>query len=332
MALTPTIYGNAVAKFGKNDQYEVRDKSYGMFAMAKKNAGSLIDAEVAEKRKSLSQSVVIPVLNKGHVTTSGGRVIGSIPASLGTSAFVTLATQTFQREFALQPAENYSNEIKYQQEMVRTMREAQLMLLSDIETYIYTQVNAARSQADNSGAYPIVANAFRVPNTDYQKVLNMLSAIYRANDYNGIDIGLVANPMYESEIMEILEHGTANDQNKKLRIAGKDIKFSNAIVPGADTHVFLSTTEAGYEVLNFNEPDAVLKTKKSDAEYKGTINLPLLGMEFGLYVQKDYIANPAGTASTLTEKYSLATDLTVVTPYLSTPATDPAANMRFELI
>jgi len=75
-----------------------------------------------------------------------------------------------------------------------------------------------------------------------------------------------------------------------------------------------------------------MKARKDEAEYKETINLPLLGMKFGLYAQKSYVANDAGSASTLMESYSVATDVTVVTPYLSTPATDPAPNTKFELL
>ena len=331
MALTQTVLDQAWARHANLDVYEVRSKNYGFFNQAQKNGDVLVGRDVVKKKKSLDQDVVVAVLNKGHVGSNGGRVIGTIPTALGTSAKVTLATQTFQRHFSIQPMENYINEISYHRELARVMKELQLQLLGDIEAYIYATVNAARSQADNSGAYPIVLDAFQVPNTDYEDVLAQIDAIYRTNDYAGAQIKIVANPMYAAVVSKILEFSANNSQNKSMRVVGKDINFSSAITP-AGKHELMVSTDMGYEIMNFNEPDAVMKTRKDEAEYKETINLPLLGMKFGLYAQKSYVANDAGSASTLMESYSVATDVTVVTPYLSTPATDPAPNTKFELL
>ena len=330
MALTLTDLQTEVIKNNAVDKYEVRSKNYGFFDTGLKNQGNLIDKNVAGSKRSLEQVIKVPVLKKGHVGSNGGRVIGTIPTALGTSAMVTLATHTVQRHFSIQPAENFGNYIDYVKEFNKAMRELQLQLLSDIDTYIQTQVHAARSLADKSSAYPFAAGVYTIPNTDYQKLLYKISPIYRSNDYTDENLTLIANPMYEAEINELLEHSQQNDQNKTLRLANKNIAFSNAITP-TGTHAIYSTTNSGFEIQNFNEPDAILKTKKSEAEYKMEFILPLLGMKFGLYTQKSYVANSQGTASTLMESFSFATDIVVVTPYLSTPATDPAPTALFQL-
>jgi len=330
MALTPTDIQAKILKGNSLDKYEVRQGNSGFFANALKNQGNLIDRKSVDRKRSLEQAVKVPVLLKGHVGSNGGRVIGNIPNALGTASFVTLTSQVIQRHFSIQPAENFGNEISYQKEWDRVMRETQIEMMQDIDAFLQTQVNAVRSQADNSNAYPFVGNAYQVPNTDWQKVLNKIPAIYRTHKYPTGKLQIVANPMYASEIAEILEHASNNDQNKSLRLRNLDFSFSDNISPASEFDLYVST-DSGYEMQNFNSPDEILKSMVSEAEFKQEVVLPLLGLKVGLFVQKSFEPNVQGTDGTLTERYSFATNVTAITPYYSTPATDPAVITKYEL-
>jgi len=314
---------------GKGDIgiYEARQRSCGFFWLAKKNGNKLIERDIVEKRKSLTQDVVIPVLKKGATGSSGTRPLGAIPASVAQSALVQLTESVFERHFTMMPSASFANMIDYDTEWLSNMKQLQIAMMQDMDAYIYTILNAIRSQVDNSGVYPIVADAFAVPNADIQEVLNELDGIYLANDFGNSNLNIVANPTYYSQIQNILEFSAENSQNKTLRLGNKEIGFSSSIVTGASKHVLFTGSESNVEILNFNDPASRMGLHGDSNEF-GEILLPLLGMNVGFRKTTTQVASGDGTHATLMESTSVSTNLAVITPYASDPAVTPTTNTR----
>ena len=322
-------------KYRGIDIFEARKINSGFFsfAMNPTNRGVLINEnEVKSKARFLGEVFKLPAMDKGAVdTNAGARIQGDIPAAASTTAFATGVTQTIQVHFSMRPADNYGNEMNYRAELVRKIMQAEHSLISQAEAFLKAQVDTGISQADFSDAYPIVADVFQVPNADYKKVLTTLQAIYLSNLYPTNDISVVANPMYAAAIAEILQFGTANQQNQALSLVGKQMYFSTEIVPGAlEDFNFYTLIPGSIELVNTNEPDALLKHGEGLTAAKGTMRLPMLGMEVGVYTQKKMLGN--GTTTTLEERWEFATDLHAFLPYYSTPVTDPSSIYKYAIL
>jgi len=340
MAITPTVK-NPLVHLQENidaapslNRDELRHGSFGFVKHVQNDANknTLVNEAELERELNLRKGSLpakIPVLNKGMTGVNGGRISGNIPATSATSAYATGTSTILQSHFTIRPAENFTNYISYQKQFQASLKEVQKNMLLQAETFLKGVVDANLSQADNSGAYPIVGNVFQVPNSAEKTVLNKLKAIYLANKYaDTLGMSVISNPFYQSVIADVLQYGTANEKNEILSLTGKSFDFSDQIAPAVG-HEIYTLLPSSIASVNYNEPDATLHNDANNGRAKGTVLLPLLGMEVGVFTEKDFVAT--GTTNTLVESYSFSTDFWAIVSYLSTPATDPRNIYKFAI-
>jgi hypothetical protein len=348
MSLVKTVLQDLRANYPSNlDRDELRLTTFGLLTavIAMTNSPSSIISQDLRQKAEASQgrTLEVPVLRKGAVTIGNARSC-TFGAGETESDFIQVIWKTIAFDITMVPSNYANNEIAYQEDLAKKIREGVEALQIEIETDLDTAMDTNKSQVYNStivgDTYALVGNAIQVDNTTVDFFFNDFEAINFADDFYNPMIKVVANHRWMSVVTLLQNQKEMNDENTAYQFNGKDFTFSNRISNGAGvkaTGYFMPDGSVGF--LTRTSIDARLGHTTTDGFEWAVDTLP--GLPFPVDIKykstcDDQSALQAtGTAhltSTKVEHWQIAVDYAILTPYNSDLATKPNAIRKFELV
>lgn len=348
MSLVKTVLQDLRVNFPSNlDRDELRLTTFGLLTavIAMTNGpASIISRDLkAKAEKSQGRNLDVPVLRKGAVTIKNVRSC-TFGAGETESDFIRVIWKTIAFDITMVPANYENNEMGYQEDLAKKIREGVEALQIEIEVDLDSAMDANKSQVYNStivgDTYGFVGNAIQVDDTNIDFFFNDFEAINFADDFTNPLIKVVANHRWMSVVTLLQNQKEMNDENTAFQFNGKDFTFSNRIANGVGvkaTGYFMPDGSVGF--LTRTSVDARLGHTTTDGFEWAVDTLP--GLPFPVDVKykstcDDKSAMQAtGTAhllSTKVEHWQIAVDYAILTPYNSDLATKPNSIRKFELV
>lgn len=348
MSLVKTVLQDLRANYPSNlDRDELRLTTFGLLtaAMAMTSGPSSIISTDLRKKAEASQgrNLDIPVLRKGAVTIKNVRSC-TFGAGETESDFIRVVWQTIAFDITMVPSNYENNEIAYNEDLAKKMREGAEALQIEIETDLDLALDTAKSQVYNStivgDTYALVGSAIQVTNADLDFFFNDLEAINFADDFGGSNIKVVTNHRFMSIVRKIDNQGAQNDENTAFTLIGKEFTFSNRIANGLAvkaTGYFMPDGSLGF--LTRTSVDGRMGHRSTDGFEWAVDTIP--GLPFPVDIKykstcDDKSAMQAtGTShltSTMVEHWQIAVDFAILTPYNSDLATKSNSIRKFELV
>jgi len=330
------------------DRDEWRIKRYGLLnsAIEQNNSPfSIITPELRDKALASQGRVIdIPVMKKGALTVSNVRscTIGSFENE---SAMVNLTWTTLKVDISMVKAQYAKNEVSYTADLSRKLLLVKEAILGQIESAIYTKLDAEKSVVTHStlvgsGAkYAFTGHAIQVPLAKQELFLNDVEPIQNADDFYG-DNYIVASVNMMSNVNHYINQGAGNDKNLNYQFAGKSFRFSNNVTNASgvvSTSFIMPIGTLGF--LTRVDIDAQLNNKATDGTEWGTIRVDGIPFDLG-YIYKSTCSDQSalnGTGlehlkATMVEKWSFSVDFALVTPYNSDNTTLAGAIKKVEFL
>lgn len=337
MSLAATFTQSLRAQYPNNmDKNEVRPSQYGMkdlFQADTADTMGILGADTkAQIKQSFGNTVEIPVINKNAAVTIGNTRSCTVVDVENTSALVTLTFVTYAFSFTMTPAQYWNNDIKYQADFDRKLKERLLKLADTIDTQAYNTANTNRNvyyPASILNYYPVVGDALQVPQADKEDFYNQMQAVMTEMDYPApYNVG--HSTSHRPMVARLMNQGLGNGTNENFQFDTGFNYFGSNRVPngaGVESTVILSA-QGTYAMENRNDPDCVQGRVIGDAsnpskEWSEQF-MPIVDMDMGVYYTADCSDDAAkgGGANTrnVKEGWEFSTDVCYVTAYNSDPA------------
>ena len=320
------------------DKWELRPEVYGLLMKGVSNTTNpqgIISPDVIEKsRMSWGRNVDIPVMS----IASGANGTGLGCTFTGTeavSAFVNATYVTVSNGFEMQPAKNFQNEIKYQQEFARKYADAIRAMAGSVNAAIDTTLTGVIEGTYTSSylgvgtKYGAVGanSAIQVSLANRPDFFNDLVDILASDDiFPQLDVLSSING--RGIVSQLFAQGDANATNTAYQFQQGDYNFAFdkdvtvGAVAATDASAYVMPVGA-YGILNRNSPDCMANTMTTSGKQFGTLFDPTLGMMMDtLYFSEcDTIAVESGNAADTTasrEFHQMAVHYAILTPYENT--------------
>lgn len=348
MSLVKTVLQDLRANYPSNlDRDELRLTQFGLLSAViamTASQSSIISSDLKTKAEnSQGRNLDVPVLRKMAVVIKNVRSC-TFGAGETESDFVRVIWKTIAFDITMVPSNYANNELGYQEDLAKKIREGVEALQIEVETDLDLQMDTNKSQVYGStivgDTYALVGGAIQVTNADLDFFFNDFEAINFADDFTTSPVKVITNHRFMSIVRKIDNQGAQNDENTAFTLIGKEFTFSNRIANGAGvkaTGYFMPDGSVGF--LTRTSIDAKMGHKSTDGFEWAVDTLP--GLPFPVDVKykstcDDKSAMQAtGTAhltSTLVEHWQIAFDYAILTPYNSDLATKPNAIRKFEMV
>jgi hypothetical protein len=277
---------------------------------------------------SWGRNVDIPVME----IASGANGTGLACTFTGTeavSAFVNITWVTVSNGFEMQPAKNFQNEIKYQQEFARKYSDAIRAMAGSINGAIDTALDAAARTAYTSSYVGVgnkygalVADAIQSPLADRPDFFNDLVDILAADDYYS-PFDVLGSTNMRGIVRQLFAQGSANDTNTAYQFEMGDYNFywdkDVTVSASCDATGYVMPVGA-YGIVSRCSPDCLANNMTTDGKQYGTLFDPTLGLTMDtLYFSEcgdisTESGNAADTAA-VKEYHQMAVHYGILTPY-----------------
>jgi len=348
MSLVKTYLQDIRANYPSNlDRDELRQTQTGLVTavLAMTNSASSIVSPdlIAQAETSQGRNLDVPVMTKGNITIKNVRSC-TIGGDQSESDLVRVVWKTVVADVLMVPSQYEKNQIKYQFDLNKKIKETVEAFLVEIENDLDTAFDANKSQVYGSSIvgtkYPLVGSAIRVAPANLDFFFNDLEAINFADDFNDPTIRVIANHTVMPTVTKYINQGAGNNQNLQFQFAGKNFTFSNRISNGAGvlaTGYFMPDGSVG--MLTRVDVDARLGHKASDGTEWMEETLPGLPFPVGIQYKSKCddksaleVAGLAHLTATMVEHWQISFDFAIITPYNSDLATKPNSIRKFEFI
>jgi hypothetical protein len=340
MAMTATVLQDLRANYPSLlDRHELRPEKYGMLMKGVQNTNNpsvgIISPDVVDKAmQSWGRNVDIPVMQIAS-DANGTGLACTFTGTEAVSAFVNITWVTVSNGFEMQPAKNFQNEIKYQQEFARKYADAIRAMAGSINGAIDTALAAALRTAYASSYVGVgtkygalVANAVQCPLADRGDFFNDLVDIYAADDYYP-QFDVVGSTNLRGIVSALFAQGEANATNTQYQFTQGDYNFvfDNDVTVSASSDATGYVMPAGaYGLVHRNSPDCMSGNMTTDGKQYGTLFDPTLGMTmdtlfFSECADINALSGNAADTAAVNEKHQLAVHYGILTPYANA-ATD----------
>lgn len=327
------------------DRHELRPEKYGLLNKAVMNAANpttgIISPDVVEKAKaSWGRNVDIPVMQVASASNGTGLAC-TFTGTEAVSAFVNITWVTVSNGFEMQPAKNFQNEIKYQQEFARKYSDAIRAMAGSINGAIDTALDAAARTAYTSsyvGAkYTLTLDAVQSSLANRPDFFNDLVDILAADDYYS-PFDVIGSTNLRGIVRQLYAQGEANDTNTQYQFTMGDYNFyfdNDVTVSLASDATGYAMPVGAYGVVHRNSPDCMANNSTTDGKVYGTLFDPTLGMTMDtlFFSECGDISTESGNAAdtaAVKEYHQMAVNYGIMTPYANA-ATDNSI-FKFDLL
>lgn len=334
MSLVLTLMQPLRAEYAAQmDKNELRESRYGAWEFFKQQtalSSGILDAQTQENvKKSFGNTVQIPVLDAKDVTISNVRSC-TIADDENTSKLLTLTFVTYSFGFTMAPGQYFNNNIKYETDFTRKLKNYLLKFASVLDTASYAKLNTERNifwPSNITSYYPQVSNALQVTAAEQNDFYNNLQAIMEEADFYG-NTNIISSTSGKPIVRRLKAQGAANDENDAFQFSGYDWFFSNRIVNGSGVkNTLFAIPDGQVAVINRNDPDAIMGSHVGDIKVWSEVDVPIVNMKMASYHYEDCAdksalhAGTTGLTRTKIEGFEWSTDVCFVTAYNSAPST-----------
>lgn len=330
-----------------NDRDQLRVTQNGLLTSALEmttSPDSIVSADVIkEATESEGRNLDIPVMKKGNVTITNVRSC-TIGGGQSDSDQVRVVWKTLVADILMVPQQYKKNQVKYQFDLAKKIREIVEAFKTEMETDLETALDTNKSQVYNSslvgGDYGFVGNAIRVLPTQLDFFFNQLDAINFADDFYSTSMKVISNHTVMPVVTKYINQGGGNSTNTNFQFAGKDFRFSNRITNGAlinATGYFMPDGSIG--VLTRIDGDSMANNKAGDGTEwmeETLVDLPFpVGIQYKSKCDDKSALETSGLEhlkSTLVEHIQVSFDFAIIVPYNPNLATEASSIRKFEFI
>lgn len=348
MSLIKTFMQDIRAKYpSNNDRDELRITQDGILTSVlsmTNSPSSIVSPELmAQANASVGRNLDIPVMQKGVVTISNARSC-TITGGQSESDLVRVTWKTLSANILMVPSQYGKNEITYQADLAKKIREVVEAFKVEIENDLDSAFDANKSQVYGSSIvgdiYTLTANAIQVEPSQVDFFFNDVDAINFADDFNDPTIKVIGNHRVMSVVRKLQAQADMNATNTAFQFFGKDFTFSNRITNGAGvqaTGYFMPDGSVG--LLTRVDIDSQLGHVASDGTEWAQELLP--GLPFPVGIQYKSKCDNKSTleasglghlTATMVEMWQISFDFAIVVPYNSDITTNPSSIRKFEFI
>lgn len=315
------------------DKNELRRSKYGAwnFYQAQSNlAGGILTADMnAAIKKSMGNSVVVPVLNADTVTIGSTRSCIIAPSE-NTSALVTLTFVTYAFAFTMTPARHFNNDVSYQSDFDRKMDKYLLKFAEVLDTAAVANLSTNKNTffpAAVTNYYPVVGNALQVTQAQKNDFYNQLNAVEATMDWYG-QTNVISSVTGMPMVDRLKAQGAGNSVNENFQFGGYEWYYTNRLTNGSGVQATMYTIPDGMVAVdNRNDPDAIAGSRVGNFKIWSQERMPIVNLNMGAYYYEDCADQSALDASTTNltrtkiEAYEFSTDICFINTYNSSPST-----------
>ena len=299
MALTNTLLQDARVAFelvrrGEFQHAIQKDTTnYGILKAGIKNSPLLIPGyDINREKMASSHTVQLPYYDRE--ANGAATVRGNTAALGGTTQLQAVTTSGFREEIKISDLENYENDINRMQHLGMMMMQKVRNLKDRIETYLATQIEAARSQeATNLYTYPAEFAWDGVTDFEYSVDLANQDNYWRhvramsMRNMLGMNYGMVGSPEVDFNLSYIANQGQGNSTNIPYSVAGlSEFEWSNAITNAAGERSNAYLYRPGAFGVQFWVNKLHANGRSNGYQQWGTMNDPDLGFNIEVYTEK----------------------------------------------
>lgn len=338
---------------GSLDKNEARSSVVGAFEFMYKDgfrADSIIQPSVRqaiESTAAFDNTVQTPVINANNISITNIRSC-NIPIDDNTSSLVNYTLATYVFTIAMYPAQYTNNNISYEDDFARKLRERSIALAKVFDTQSISALESNKNvywPSTMTDFYGQVGDAFQIPLSAQQDYYNNLRAIKMTQDFED-EVSIISNPM-GAVLRDFLDNqGANNGTNLSFQMPGYDWYWTNRIANNAGVRsTQYAVTEGNTAVVTRVDPDARMGHRINDGKFWEVQNVPLLGsgvsIDMGVYYDSDCadasgLQTPnggvAGKTRTKVEKWEFSVDAGFFTAYNSDTANTFSPITKVELL
>jgi hypothetical protein len=345
MAMTATVLQDLRANYPSLlDKWELRPEIYTLMNKGVMNASNpstgIISPDVVDKAmQSWGRNVDIPVMDVAS-DANGTGLACTFSGTEAVSAFVNITWVTVSNGFEMQPAKNFQNEIKYQQEFARKYSDAIRAMAGAINSQVDTSLTAvlrsnyASSYVGVGNKYgALVADAIQVSLANRPDFFNDMVDIAAADDYFP-QFDVFGSTNARGIIKQLFAQGEANDTNTAYQFQMGDYNFffDKDVTVGAASDASCYIMPAGaFGIVSRNSPDCMANNSTTDGKQYGTLFDPTLGMTMDtLYFSEcadiNALSGNAADTAAVNEVHQMAVHYGILTPYVDATVGVPAGD------
>lgn len=348
MSLAPTYFQNIRVNYPSQlDRDELRLTAFGLFEAVQSmtnSANSIVSDDLKQKATtSQGRLLQVPVMEKGIVTITNVRSC-TVSCSQSNSDLIDIVWKTVVTDICSVPSQYEKNIIGKDADLGKKFNEAAEAFLLEIEEDLDAAFDANKSQVYGSTLvgtdYPLVASAIQVQDSQMDFFFNALTPINRADNFNDLNIKVIASTAMMTYVTKYINQGNANNTNTQFQYAGKDFTFSNAVTDGVAvkaTGYFMPDGSLG--LLTRVDVDARMRNTASNGVqwFEDTMS----GLPFTVGVKYDGACSDQSTletagleylTATLVEHWQISFDYAIVAPFNSDITTKPSSIRKFEVV
>lgn len=330
-----------------NDRDELRITQNGLLTACLEmtnSASSILSPELRQlAENSQGLNLDIPVMKKGVVTISNVRSC-TINGGQSESDLVRVVWKTIAADIMMVPAQYKKNQISYNFDLAKKIREIVEAFKVEIENDLDTAFDANKTQVYGStivgSTYALAGGAIQVPVAKQDFFFNDVAPINFADDFYDPTTRIVASHSVMSVVNKFINQGNGNAANTSFQFAGKNFTFSNRVTVGAGkqaTGYFMPDGSIG--LLTRVDLDAMAGSKAGDGTEWMEETLPDLpfpvGIQYKSKCDDKSLLEASGLGhlkATLVEHYQISVDYGIVVPYNSDNTTKAGAIRKFEFV
>jgi hypothetical protein len=280
MAMTATVLQDLRANYPSLlDKWELRPEKYALLNKGVMNAENpstgIISPDVLDKAmQSWGRNVDIPVMQVASASNGTGLAC-TFTGTEAVSAFVNITWVTVSNGFEMQPAKNFQNEIKYQQEFARKYSDAIRAMAGSINGAIDTALDAAARTAYTSSyvgtKYTLTLDAIQSSLANRPDFFNDLVDILAADNYYS-PFDVIGSTNMRGIVRQLFAQGEANDTNTAYQFQMGDFNFSwdnDVTVSLASDATGYAMPAGAYGIVHRNSPDCMANTPTTDGKHNG---------------------------------------------------------------
>ncbi|MCK9220208.1 MAG: hypothetical protein M0P47_09190 [Bacteroidales bacterium] len=308
------------------DKFENRGTGLGLLSLAKRDTPNLIStAEIIKARGTAERATKVQVLQKiAFSNTSVRTCTGATQSSV--SALVTLSWVTIANGFHMVPSQYNNNDIAYVEDFKHKMQQMELAMAKEMDTAIYTKLNAVKSTTFTAENAPFAfsSSVVQIPQASKPTYLSELYQSMFQDDFVG-PFNIVASPALMSVNQYFANQGAGNSANTVFQFGDFSFDYSNRVaLSGGANATFFIMPNGSIGILDWIDPESRRGARLSESNYWTTATLPMIGVTSGLHVQATCADNTteggAGLEASVIENFNFSFDYALVSPYISAGA------------
>lgn len=346
--LTATVLQDYISEYGgRFDHLEQRPSEYGAlnaFRAQTRGPLSILDPQIeANIDKSFGVSVKVPVIDYKNVAIGNVRSCALQSDGIN-SKLITLTAVTYAWGFLVYPMQHYENYVTYQTAINKLMDAGLIKLAETLDAGCVNVLETNKNQyfpQKMLDYYPVVGNAFQVPQAEKNDFYNKLGSIFRDADFTG-NIDIVTNHIGMSAVRRLAAQGEGNAVNEGFQLLGYTWYPTARVNNGSSAieSTIYALAPGTVAIKSRNSPDAKQRSRIHESKYWDLMtNAPYVGMDLDVFYQAEcadasavQAAAMQGLTQTKVESWQFSVDVFYIKGYNSSPSTRYEGIMKAEIL